>query len=266
MRSDASRWYMVIVLVWTIVFTAGCFGKYPDRVISVNDVNFDSVVMENESPVVVLFYWDDNSSKYDPILAMMNKYSAIIRNEVVFAKYCMTKGSVDEDYGIKYDMVCIRFDEGELVNQLGLEEINKISTINAGKMGMLLEDYLQSSLNYSSRFYQPEIINADNFEEKVLESQLPVVVQFTMKNSSCSIINACASSFVTAAQRYADISHFYFIDADDAGVNDLMEQYAVRKIPTVVTFHKGKQTLKSDRNIKSPYYEANIFGMIFQHL
>jgi thioredoxin-like negative regulator of GroEL len=266
MKSDASRWSMVIVLVWTIVFMAGCFEKYPDMVISVNDGNFGSVVMENEAPVVVFFYWDDNSSRYDPILAMMNKYSAIIGNEVVFAKYCMTKGKVDEDYGIQYDMVCIRFEEGELVDQLPLEEFKEISTINAGKMGMLLEDYVQSALNYSSRFYQPETINADHFKEKVLESKLPVVVQFTMKRSSCSIINSCASNFVNAAQRYSDISHFYFIDADDAGVNDLMKQYEISNLPTVVTFHNGKQTLRSDRNIKSPYYEANIFGMIFQHL
>lgn len=257
---------LTFLLVGSVLLAAGCSQKYPDSVIPLDDDNFDNVVLENDGPVIVFFYWSDNSSKYEPILSMINKYSAMMADEVVFTKYCMENGEVDEEYGIKNDLVCIRVEGGTVVDQKGLPEYTKDSPINSGIMALLLEDYMASYLNFSFQDYYPENIDGENFEEKVMNSDMPVLVQLTLENTTCNIVKSCADNFAGAAQKYGDLSDFYFLDAEDSGGLEIMQKYNIRKIPTIISFYKGKQFLKFDRPLKNPYYSAQIFGMIFQHI
>ncbi len=258
---------IVIMFVLACLFClSSCFGMMRDRVIAVDDSNFEETVLKNEKPVLLFFYWKKKTSQYDQIFSAMNKFNTIAEDEVVFAKYCMQDGIMDEKYGVKNDAMCIRFENGQDVSKEGLADIKTNKALGSGQMFLMLKDIIEPKLDFSFHNKDIEYILKKDFDDKVLSAEKPVLINFTALNTSCSIVKSCAGDFATAAATYGQYADFYYIDVDGAGNKELLEKYNVRKIPSVVSFYRGNEKIKSQKTYKSPYNDAQFFGMILPYI
>ncbi|KAE8146400.1 thioredoxin [Aspergillus avenaceus] len=79
-------------------------------------------------------------------------------------------------------------------------------------------------------------INKDNFKEKVLESQEPVVLDFFAE--WCGPCKAIAPVLDKLSGEYTNVK-FYKIDVDEN--NALAAEYGVRAMPTFMMFKNGQK-------------------------
>jgi thioredoxin len=79
-------------------------------------------------------------------------------------------------------------------------------------------------------------VTAENFREEVLQSPVPVVVDFAAR--WCGPCRAMAQSLENLAQEYAGQVRFFKVDIDDDP--RLAEQLQITAVPTLLVFHGGK--------------------------
>lgn len=83
-------------------------------------------------------------------------------------------------------------------------------------------------------------INNDNFEEEVLKSDLPVMVDFFA--DWCGPCKMAAPIIDELAQEYKDKARIGKLDVDEN--NEIASQYGVLSIPTVIMFKDGKEVAR----------------------
>ena len=80
------------------------------------------------------------------------------------------------------------------------------------------------------------ILTSENFQKKVLNSQQPVLVEFSTE--WCGTSHIIAPIIKEMAVKFKDDIKFCKIDIDE--YEELSKQYGVRKIPTILLFNNGK--------------------------
>ena len=80
-------------------------------------------------------------------------------------------------------------------------------------------------------------INNDNFKRKVLESDIPVVVDFGA--TWCGPCRAIEPMLMEAAQELEGKVNIVKVDVDQN--QDLAQQFGVRNVPTLIIFKNGQK-------------------------
>lgn len=84
-------------------------------------------------------------------------------------------------------------------------------------------------------------VTAENFREEVLQSPVPVVVDFAA--SWCGPCRAMAPMLENLAHEYGDRVRFAKVDIDDDPW--LAEQLQISAVPTLLIFHDGRLVERS---------------------
>ncbi|KKQ49285.1 MAG: Thioredoxin [candidate division TM6 bacterium GW2011_GWF2_38_10] len=84
------------------------------------------------------------------------------------------------------------------------------------------------------------IISKQAFEKEVLQSTLPVIVDFSAE--WCGACKASLPALNAAAQELATTHKFVTINTDDAA--ELAQEYGIRGIPTFIFFKDGKEVTR----------------------
>jgi thioredoxin 1 len=79
-------------------------------------------------------------------------------------------------------------------------------------------------------------VTADNFQEQVLNSALPVLVEFSAE--WCPPCKMLAPTIHALAQKYQDKMHVGMIDSD--AYPEFVQRYGVMGIPTMILFQNGQ--------------------------
>ncbi len=81
----------------------------------------------------------------------------------------------------------------------------------------------------------PEIINLDSFEEKVLKSDKPVLVEFYAEwCMPCKMISQSLDSLAREMEGSARVTK---IDIDKTP--DIVSKYSIKSVPTILLFKNG---------------------------
>jgi thioredoxin 1 len=101
-------------------------------------------------------------------------------------------------------------------------------------------------------------VNDDNFEQLVLRSETPVLVDFWAE--WCAPCRALAPIVETVAKEYAGAAHVVKLNVDDSP--SITQRYGVQGIPTLIVFQNGEE---KERVIGAASEEA-ISRMIRKHI
>ncbi len=249
-----------------IYFYLNHFGDAAGKVVPVDDQNFQEVVLQNEKPVVLVFYWARKTSAYDHLWRGMGKLGELAGEKGVFAKYCMQDGKMDEKFGVKNDAVCVRFENGSEVKREGLADLKQTPSLSVGQVFLMVRDFVGKKLaSFSGHHDTPDLTAAD-LDGKVKRADKPVLVNVTESSSSCGIVHASANAFKSVANEYGAHADFYFMDVRNSQNHAFLQKNKIHKIPSVVSFYKGKRTFKSEKTYEGVYNEAQFLGMFLPYL
>lgn len=85
------------------------------------------------------------------------------------------------------------------------------------------------------------IVNDQNFETEVLQSKVPVLVDFTA--TWCGPCKMLAPIVDKLADEFAGVYKVAKIDIDEAG--QTARKYGIRSVPTVMVFKAGQKTAQN---------------------
>lgn len=85
------------------------------------------------------------------------------------------------------------------------------------------------------------IVNSDNFASEVLDSPIPVLVDFFA--TWCAPCRMLSPVLDSVAADYADRVKFVKLDVDNS--SDIAADYSVMSIPTLILFKNGEEVAKS---------------------
>lgn len=80
-------------------------------------------------------------------------------------------------------------------------------------------------------------ITDENFEEEVLDSEKPVILEFS--SNSCPPCVTMVSTMVHIAKNNEDIK-VASVNSDDSNTADLLDTYAIEAFPTILIFKDGE--------------------------
>ena len=89
---------------------------------------------------------------------------------------------------------------------------------------------------------KPMDLSVENFEEEVLQSESPVLVDFW--SPSCPHCRRLSPDFDKAAEEAADRVKFVKVSVQDA--RPLFSQHRVNAVPTLVLFRDGKELTRQE--------------------
>ncbi len=96
------------------------------------------------------------------------------------------------------------------------------------------------------------ILTAANFEEEVLHSQKPVLVDFWAPR--CGPCRKLGPTITKVAEEYADAWKVCKLDVDQE--SDISHQYGIKSIPTLIVFKDGQPVTQSVGLISKAEVEA----------
>lgn len=114
------------------------------------------------------------------------------------------------------------------------------SVIGAVLGALLSYSLLGAQLNPGGALMAAEVNDAQSFEKEVLRSDKPVLVDFYA--TWCMPCKTLAPVMDAIAREYEGQAKVVKVDIDKS--KELVGQYGVRVVPTVVLFHQGKQVQK----------------------
>ncbi|MBQ8002462.1 MAG: thioredoxin [Clostridia bacterium] len=85
------------------------------------------------------------------------------------------------------------------------------------------------------------IVNSENYTEEVLNSPIPVVVDFFA--TWCGPCRMLSPVLESVAEDYEDKVKFVKLDVDDAP--DIAREYSVMSIPTLIIIKNGEEVAKN---------------------
>ena len=100
--------------------------------------------------------------------------------------------------------------------------------------------------------------NKNNFEDEVLKSELPVVVDFWAE--WCGPCVSLGPIFEETAKDYSGKTVFAKVNVDEE--NELAGKYEVKGIPCIIIFSKGREIGRITGFIKKEHLKAEIDEML----
>ena len=98
------------------------------------------------------------------------------------------------------------------------------------------------------------VIDEENFEEEVLNSKVPCIIEFTA--GWCTLCDAMAPTFETLAERFGDTAKFCLVNIDEQ--KKLRIKFAVAAVPYIVYVADGLQTPLFDEIVTADRLEERI--------
>lgn len=262
-RGGALAIFLILVLLLVLVYLGFQYYKTED-IVSLEAENFEETVINENKSTVVYFYENERSGPHQYMSPALLLFSKRLKDNVKFCKFYMKEKEICETYDIKYDGTTVLFQNGEEVSRE--EKFAPCVAWHRGLLFQFLEDYIWEKIAGSrSATSEATFISAGEFEQLVLESNKPVIVNFTLSSSGCNKVITMMRSFRYAAFRYGGLADFYYVDLNDEN-SYLQSEYKINSLPMLVMFYNGEEQERFAGCYHDLENERIIIGMIFPYV
>ena len=255
--------FLILLLLLALVYLGFQYYTTED-IVSVEAQDFEEAVLKASKPTIVYFYGNEQSGPHKYMSPALSLFAQRFKDEVKFCQITMQAKDICATYNIQYDGTTLLFKDGEEV--LRESQYAPCVAWHRGLLFQFLEDSIWGKIaGTPSGTSDVPFISAGEFKQLVLESDKPVIVNFTMSSSGCNKVITMMRSFRYAALRYGGLADFYFVDLDDEN-STLQHEYNIRNMPLLMIFYNGEEQERFGGCYQDVENERIIIGMIFPYV
>jgi thioredoxin 1 len=236
-----SNWLRItgalLVLLICVFFVAKDFLP-PAEPKFVPAIDYAQLQSLNQTPCIVYFYHKSTDISARKMMPAFDELASHFRDRMGFYRYQLSDPEEKVPQKADYQSTFTIYDGGKEIKNFPVTLISSRIEDNEGLILLLIKDYLFASNSDLPRQANTPYVSAADFQQRVLESARPVIVDFT--SATCPPCNMLAPQFKQIAAKDSNLADFYFFDNDNPANRSIVHQYSALATPTVICFFQGK--------------------------
>ena len=201
-------------------------------------INYDQLLSLNQTPCVVYFYHNLSDNSVRAMMPAFDELASRFKDRLGFYRYQLSNPEEKLPQKMDSESTFSIYDGGKEIRNFPVRYLANRIDDNEGLILLMLKDYLVAN---NSDFPHPQgtpYVTAEDFQQRVLECDRPVIVDFT--SATCPPCLMLAPQFKQIATKNSNLADFYFFDNDLPANRSIVHQYHAVATPTVMLFYKGE--------------------------
>lgn len=236
-----SNWFKIsgalLVLLVCVLFIAKGFLPPADPKF-VSAINYEQLQSLNQGPCIVYFYHKATDTSVRKMMPALDDLASRFQDKIGFYRYPFSNPEEKVPQKTDYESTFTVYDGGKEIKNYPVMQLANSINDNEGLILLLIKDYLMADHPDVPRPDKTSYVGEADFEQRVLESARPVIVDFT--SATCPPCLMLEPQFRQIAAKDSKLADFYFLNNDSPANRSLVHQYTTGATPTVICFFQGK--------------------------
>ena len=236
-----SNWLKItgalLVLLVCVFFVAKGFLP-PAEPKFVPAIDYAQLQSLNQSPCIVYFYHKSTDISARKMMPAFDELASHFKDRIGFYRYQFSQPEEKVPQKANYQSTFTIYDGGKEIKNYPVMQLTDNIKDNEGLILLMIKNFLIATNSDLARQTKTPYVSAADFQQRVLDSTRPVIVDFT--SATCPPCNMLAPQFKQIAAQNSNLADFYFFDNDSPVNRSIVYQYSAVATPTVICFFQGK--------------------------
>lgn len=201
-------------------------------------ITYDQLQSAIQNPCIVYFYHSTSDDSTRAFLPAMDNVASHYKDKLQFFRYRLSNPEQKMPQKFGSESTFTIYDGGKEIRNYPNPPRSGKEADNEGVILVLIKDYLLPTRSDSTEPVDATYITADDFQQRVLQSSRPVIVDFTA--AYCPPCRTLEPQFKQIAAQDSTAADFYFFDHANPANASIVSQYHVTATPTVILFFNGQ--------------------------
>jgi thioredoxin len=254
----------VLVFAICVLFVAKGFLPPPDPKF-VPAIDYAQLRSLDQTPCIVYFYHQSTDVSARRMMPALYELAPRFKDRIGFYRYQFANQEQKVPQKADYQSMFAIYDGGKEIRDYPVTQMSDRLRDNEGLILVMIKNYLIANHSDAARPAGVPFVTGANFQQRVLESARPVIVDFT--SATCPPCRMLAPQYKQIAAKDSQLADFYFFDNDSPANRSTVHQYSVSATPTVMLFYNGKaQGRFSGAYSSSDFNEGRILALLQPYL
>jgi thioredoxin 1 len=227
----------LLVMLFCIFFMARGFLPPADPQF-VQIIDYDQLQRVEQEPCIVYFYHKSTDGSVRKMMPAFDELASHFKDKLKFCRYQLSDPEQKVPQKAGYESTFTVYDGGKEIRNCPVMQLSESLRDNEGMILVLIKNYLMAGNSDSAARAGAVYVTAGDFQQRVLDSSRPVIVDFT--SAMCPPCRTLEPQFKQFASKDSPAADFYFVDHDNPANHSIVHQYSVSATPTVMLFVNGK--------------------------
>jgi len=253
-----------LVFAACVLFVAKGFLPPPDPKF-VPAIDYAQLQALDQTPCIVYFYHKSTDASARAMMPALDELASRFKDRIGFYRYQFSDPEQNVPQKTDYQSMFTIYDSGREIQSYPVMQMADHLEDNEGLILVMLEKFLVANHTAVARPGGAPFITGDDFQQRVLNSSRPVIVDFT--SATCPPCQMLKPQYNQIAAKDSQLADFYFLDNDSPANHSIVHQYSVSATPTVMLFYNGQpQGRFSGAFNNSDFNEGRILSLLQPYL
>ncbi|HKW30016.1 MAG TPA: thioredoxin family protein [Verrucomicrobiae bacterium] len=228
-------------------------------------IDYAQLQTVNQMPCIVYFYHKSTDASAREMMPAFDELASRFKDRIGFYRYQFSEPEQNLPQKMNYQSMFTIYAGGKEVRSYPVTQMSDRRQDNEGLILVMIKKYLVANQTDAVRPGAVPFITAEDFQQRVLDSTRPVIVDFT--SAMCPPCQMLKPQYNQIAAKDSELADFFFLDHDSPANYSVVHQYSVSATPTVILFYNGKpQGQFSGAFSSSDFNEGRILSLLQPYL
>jgi hypothetical protein len=207
-----SNWLRIIaaglVLLLCVLFVAKDFLP-PKEPKFVPAINYDQLLSLNQTPCIVYFYHKLSDESVRKMMPAFDELASRLKDKIGFYRYQFSEPEEKFQQKTDYQSTFTLYNGGKEIKNYPVMLCSNRIEDDEGLILLMIKDFVVQNHSDPPRSAGTPYVTAKDFQQRVLESARPVIVDFT--SATCPPCIMLEPQFKQIAAKDSNLADFYFL-------------------------------------------------------
>jgi thioredoxin 1 len=253
----------LVVLVCALFIAKGFLPPADPKFVTA--IDYEQLQTVDQNPCIVYFYRKSTDESARRMMPALDQLASHFKDRLGFYRYQLSDPEQKMTQKTGSESMFTVYDGGKEIRNYPVMQLSDRLEDNEGVITVLIKNYLLAGHSDPPGPASAAFVTADDFQQRVLDSSRPVIVDFT--SAMCPPCRTLEPQFKQIASQDSKVADFYFFDNDNPANHPIVHQYSASATPTVMLFVNGQpQGRFSGAFDSSDFNEGRILQLLQPYL